>query len=43
MFVGGLLFGALRVLTGGIAAPILAHMAMNGWVVLGDWIELSGG
>lgn len=43
VFVGGLLFGALRVLTGGIAAPILAHMAMNGWVVLGDWIALSGG
>jgi uncharacterized protein len=43
VFVGGLLFGALRVLTGGLAAPILAHMTMNGWVVFTEWAALTGG
>jgi uncharacterized protein len=43
VFVGGLLFGALRVLTGGLAAPIMAHMTMNAWVVFTEWTALTGG
>ena len=43
VFVGGLLFGALRVLTGGLAAPIVAHMTMNAWVVFTEWTALTGG
>lgn len=41
VFVGGLLFGALRVLTGGLAAPIMAHMTMNAWVVFDEWTALT--
>lgn len=31
VFVGGLLLGALRVFSGGIFAPILAHIGINGF------------
>lgn len=41
VFVGGLLFGWLRIISGGLAAPILAHVAMNAWVVYEDWAELQ--
>lgn len=41
VFVGGLLFGWLRIISGGLAAPLLAHAAMNAWVVFEDWVELQ--
>lgn len=41
VFVAGLLLGCLRVMTGGIAAPILAHMSMNGWIVFEEWAALA--
>jgi hypothetical protein len=41
VFVGGLLFGWLRIISGGLAAPVLAHVAMNAWVVYEDWAELQ--
>lgn len=41
VFVGGLLFGWLRIISGGLAAPLLAHAAMNAWVVYEDWAELQ--
>jgi len=41
VFIGGLLFGWLRILSNGLAAPILAHCAMNGWVFLQDWSGIA--
>lgn len=41
VFFGGVLFGWLRIISGGLAAPLLAHVAMNAWVVYEDWAELK--
>lgn len=41
VFVSGVLLGWLRIISGGLAAPLLAHTAMNAWVVYGDWAELQ--
>jgi membrane protease YdiL (CAAX protease family) len=41
VFVSGCLFGWLRVISGGLAAPILAHGLMNGWVLVDEWAALG--
>ena len=41
VFIGGLLFGWLRILSKGLAAPILAHSLMNGWVFMQDWSGIA--
>lgn len=41
VFIGGLLFGWLRIMSNGLAAPILAHSAMNGWVFFEDWSGIA--
>jgi len=40
VFIGGLLFGWLRMLSNGLMAPILVHSLMNGWVFVEDWSGL---
>jgi len=41
VFIGGVLFGWLRILCKGLAAPILAHSLMNGWVFAQDWTAIA--
>jgi membrane protease YdiL (CAAX protease family) len=42
VFVSGLLFGWLRLLSGGLVAPMIAHALLNGWITYETWALLSG-
>jgi membrane protease YdiL (CAAX protease family) len=43
VFLMGCLFGWLRVISGGLSAPIIAHGLINGWIFADDWAALAAG